>query len=134
MFWGPSGLFWELGSGSRIIVGSTHIVQQLFFSMFDIDLILGSFFTFCGHNWPFLWGSKTVLKSTQAVEQLSLSMLPSILTFEFDLILGLFLTFWPLMGCFLGRSRVWKLVWGLLLELNNFYFLCFLQFWLLILT
>ena len=36
-----------------------------------------------------LWtGSKTVLGSTHVVEQLSFSMLPSILTFDFDLILG----------------------------------------------
>ena len=36
------------------------------------------------------------------VEQLSFSMLPSILTFDFDLILGSFLTFWGPNGLFLG--------------------------------
>ena len=43
------------------------------------------------------WGrgrvQKNVLGSTNVVEQLSFSMLPSILTFDFDLILGSFFTF-----------------------------------------
>ena len=38
-------------------------------------------------------GSNTVLGSTNVVEQLSSSMLPLILTFNFDFILGSFLTF-----------------------------------------
>ena len=51
---------------------STHIVEQLYFSMFpsiltiDFDLILGSFLTFWGPNGPFLglgYGSKTALGS-----------------------------------------------------------------------
>ena len=40
--------------------------------------------------------------STYVVEQLSFSMFPSILTFEFDLILGSFLTFWGPNGLILG--------------------------------
>ena len=36
------------------------------------------------------WGSKTVLRSSHVVEQVSFSMIPSILTSEFDLILGSF--------------------------------------------
>ena len=47
-------------------------------------------------------GSKTVLESTHVVEQLSYSMFLSILTFEFDLILGSFFTFWGPNGLFLG--------------------------------
>ena len=39
-------------------------------------------------------GSKTVLGVTHVVEQLSISMFPSILTFDFDLILLSFFTFW----------------------------------------
>ena len=42
------------------------------------------------------------MESTHIVEQLSFSMLPSILTFDFDLILGSFLTFWGPNGLFLG--------------------------------
>ena len=38
-------------------------------------------------------GSKTFLGYTHVVEQLSFSMFPSILTFDFDLILWSFLTF-----------------------------------------
>ena len=45
------------------VFGSTHVVEQLSFSMFpstlafDFDLMLGSFFDFLGHNGLFLnWG------------------------------------------------------------------------------
>ena len=51
-----------------------------------------------GPLWAFLGemgkGSKTVLGSTYVVEQRSFSMFPSILTFDFDLILGPIFTFW----------------------------------------
>ena len=54
------GYFLGLGKGSKIVLRSTHVVEQLSFSMlpsiltFDFDLILGSFFTFCGPNGLFL--------------------------------------------------------------------------------
>ena len=52
--------------------------------------------------------------STYVVEQLSFSMFPSILAFEFDLILGSFLTFFGPYGFFLGgRGTVQKLFLGL---------------------
>ena len=94
-------------------MGSTHVLEQLSFSMFlsiltiDFDLISGSFLTFWCPNGLFLglWkGSKTVLGSTHVVKQLSFSMLPSILTFDFDLILGSFWTFWGPNGLFLGSG------------------------------
>ena len=44
----------------------------------------------------------TVSGSTHVVEQLSFSMLPSILTFDFDLVLGSLLTFWGPNELFLG--------------------------------
>ena len=47
-------------------------------------------------------GSKIVLGSTHVVEQLSFSMFPSIRTFDFDLILGSFLSVWGPSGLFLG--------------------------------
>ena len=65
--------------------------------MFDFDLILGLFFTLLGSTGLFLgsmWGSKTVLRYKHVAEQLSFSIIPSNLTFEFDLILVLFLNFW----------------------------------------
>ena len=77
----------------KTVCGSTHVVEQLSFSMFpliltfDFDSILRSFMTFWGPNGLFLGlgkGSKTVLASTHLVEQLSFSMFPSILTFDFD--------------------------------------------------
>jgi len=78
-------------------LGSTHVVEQLSFSLFlsiltfTFDLILGSFLTFWGLNGLLFGlgkGSYTVLGSTHVVEKLSFSLLPLILTFDFDLILG----------------------------------------------
>ena len=78
-------------------MGSTHVVEQLSFSLFpstvtfNFDSILRSFLTFWVPNGLFLGlgkGPNTVLGSTYVVEHLSFSMFPSILTSEFDLILG----------------------------------------------
>ena len=64
-------------------MGSTHIMQQLLFSlfplilMFDFDLILGLFLTCLVPNGLLLgsmWDSKTVFGSTHVVEQLSFCM------------------------------------------------------------
>ena len=73
-FWGSSGLFLGLGKGSKPVLGSTHVVEQL-----------------------------------------SFSVLPSILTFDFDLILWSYLTFLAIMGYFAGWGRVQKLFLGLLI-------------------
>ena len=78
-FWGHfllfgalTGYFLGLGKGPKTVLGSTHVVKQLSFSLFlsiltfDFNLILGSFFTFWGPNGLFLGlgqGSKTVLGS-----------------------------------------------------------------------
>ena len=70
---------------------------------------MGSFFTFWGPNGLFLGlgkGSKTTLGSARVVEQLSFSMLRSILTFDLGLISGSFFTFWGPNGLFL------ELGWG----------------------
>ena len=92
-------------------MGSTHVVEQLSFSLFlsiltfDFDLIFGSFFTFWGPNGLFLGLRKipnTVLGSTHVVEPLSFSMFPSIRAFDLDLIFGSFFTFWGPYGLFLG--------------------------------
>ena len=50
--------------------------------------------------------------STHVVEQLSFSIFPSILTFDFDLILGSFLIFWRPNGLFLGLEKGSKNVLG----------------------
>ena len=47
------------------------------------------------------YDSKTDFGSPHVVEQLSFTMFPSILTFDFDLNLGSFLTFWGPNGLFL---------------------------------
>ena len=83
---------------------------------FDFDLIWGSFLTFWGPNGLFFGvgvGYKnTVLGSTRVVEQLSFSMFPSILTFDFDLIFGSFLTFGVPNGLFFGLGKFSKTVLG----------------------
>ena len=71
--------------GFNIDLGSTHVVEQLSFSLFlsiltlDFDSILGSFLTFWGPNgllWGLGTGQNTVLGTTHVVEQLYFSMLP----------------------------------------------------------
>ena len=108
-FWGKEIGYFEGWGQVQIVLGSTHIVQQLLFSlfpsilMFDFDFILGLFLTFFGPNRLFLgsmWGLKTFLGSNHIVQQLLFSLCPSIMMFDFDFILGLFLTFWALMGYF----------------------------------
>ena len=60
-FWGPNGLFLGLGKGSNTFLVSTHVAEQLLFSMlpliltFDFALNLRSFLTFWGSNGLF-WG------------------------------------------------------------------------------
>ena len=50
-FTGPNGLFLGSGKGPKTVLWSTHVVEQLSFSIlspiltFDFDLIFGSFFT-----------------------------------------------------------------------------------------
>ena len=87
-------------------------VEEILSFVKSFCLLFSGFFwyiSFWGYFEP-LWGitcyfglrSKTVLGSTHIVEQLSFSMLCSILTFEFDSILWLFFTFWGPNGLFLG--------------------------------
>ena len=78
-----------------------------------------------GYFWG--WGMvRKLLGSTHVVEQLSFSMFLSILTFDFESILGLFFTFLGPNGLFFGgvgvgfKNSFWvlvrfKLFWGLLM-------------------
>ena len=54
------------------------------------------------HSKISLQGLTTVLGSTRVVEQPSFSLFLSILRFDFELILGSFLTFWGPNGLFWG--------------------------------
>ena len=65
-----------------------------------------------GFLWGLMNGSINVLGSSYLVEQLSFSMILSILTFDFDFILGLFFTFLGPNGLFSGWGRVRQLFWG----------------------
>ena len=113
-FWGPNGLFLGWGKGSKTVLGSTHVVEQLSFSMFSsilifyFYLILGSFLTFLGRNGLFLGlgkSSNTGLESTHLVEQLSFSMFSSILTFDFYLFWGNFFSLGGPNRLFLGLGK-----------------------------
>ena len=54
-----------------------------------------------------------MLGSTHVVEQLLFSIVPSILTFDFDLMLGLFFTVWGPNGPFLGAAEGFKHCFGI---------------------
>ena len=90
---GPNWLFLGLGKGSKTVLGSTHVVEQLSFCMFPsilifyFYLILGSFWGPSGLFLVSRSGSKHVLESTHIVKQLLFSIVSSILSFAFDLIL-----------------------------------------------
>ena len=61
------GYFLELREGLTSVLGSTHVVEQLLFSMFPLiltfhfDLILGSFFTFRALT-GYFWGRDRIQK------------------------------------------------------------------------
>ena len=61
-------------------------------------------------------------------EEFLFSMFPSILTLNFYLVLGLFLTFQARMGYSWGWGTAEKLFWGLFLQLNNYIFPSVLTF------
>ena len=74
-------------------------------------------------NFLALWGQKVgyfegwvqvqiVLGSTHIVQQSLFSLFPSILTFDFDLILGLSRLFGALLSYFLVQCGAQKLFWG----------------------
>ena len=86
-------------------MGFPHKAEKLLFSVppsiitFVGDLILGSFLAFCGPHGLF-WESWEAQKSLlgpliNVVEQLFLSMFPSILTFYLTLFWGCFCFFGP---------------------------------------
>ena len=56
------------------------------------------------------FGSKTISGCTHVVKHLLFSKFSSILTFDFDLILVSFLTFWGPNGLFWGRNGVQSLI------------------------
>ena len=55
-------------------------------------------------------GYKTVLGSTHVVEQLSFSLIPSILTFDFDLVFEPFFTFGAQIFYFWGQGLIQILI------------------------
>ena len=55
---------------------------------------------------------KNVLGSTHIVKKLTFFIFPSILIFDFDLILGLFFAFWDSDGLFLELGKGSKTVLG----------------------
>ena len=62
------------------------------------------------------------LESTHVVKQLSFSLFPSFLTFDFDSILGLFFTVWGSNGLFLGFEKGRNTVLGTTHVVEQLYF------------
>ena len=95
---------------------SNHKGGQLLFSLLPkIDQNPGGGFGIFGSKWAILgvWVTfKNCIGVYGVVEQLSFSMIPLILTFEFDLILGSFFYFWDSNGLFLGLEMGSKTVLG----------------------
>ena len=89
-------LFWDL----LMLLNNFYILCFLQFWLLNLTWICG-FFTFLDTNGLFLelgWDSKTVLGYTHVVQHLLLSIVPSKIAFDFDLILRMFLLFgvtWP---------------------------------------
>ena len=122
-FWGPNGLFWD----SKTIFGPNHVVEQLlsssiltFFIWFWDNFLL--FRALMGYFWG--WGRVQKLFRVLFI-QLNNFYFPSILTFDFHLILEQFFTFWAIFGVW-GRAQ--KLFRGLLLQTIDFGFLSFALF------
>ena len=77
-----------LGKGLITVLGSTHVVDKLSFSMIPsiltlIGLNFGVIFDFLGPQWAIFEvgvGFKNIFGSTHVVEQLLLSIVPTILT------------------------------------------------------
>ena len=118
---------------------STTTIVFLFFFNSDIWIcvdfgVVVNFWDSNGLLFWWWWFSKLVCGSPIKLH-FSFSLLPLIVTFVFDLNLGYFGLFLrPKGSIFCSQGKVHKLFWGLFILLNNFYFLCFLQFWLFILT
>ena len=66
--------------------------------------------------------------STHIVQQLLFALFPSIKTFDFDLILGSFLTFWDPNRLFLGLGKGANTVSGATHVVKHFSFSMFLSF------
>ena len=89
------------------------------------------FLSFWGPNglvWGLEKGSTTVLASTHVTEKHSFSMFPSILTFDFDLILGIFFTFGGPNGLLLGFRKGSKTVLVSTHVVKQHSFFMFIQF------
>ena len=85
---------------------SPHGISWSSWSLQDVH---GIFLGFLGKKVGFFedWGHVIiVLEFTHIVQQLLFSLFSSILMFDFDLILGMFLTFWDTNGLFLGSKTV----------------------------
>ena len=137
--------------GLNTISKCTHVFEKLLFSILPsilfcvlIYLIFGLFFTF----WALMGyfgvgvGIKNSFKVYWCIWKTFILYVFFISNFWFDFVLGYFFAFGGTNGLFLGpsllfgalmvyfwgRFRIDKLFCGLLMYLNNFYFLWFLQF------
>ena len=125
-FWGPMGLFFWLGKGSKDVLGAAHIIHQLLFSRNGSIWALIYILNVLTHFWKFLkkiwrqtdrptdrqtyrhtgptykghYSWPTIFGHIHIDRKLLFSMLLWLLTFIVDLILGSFMAFWGPMGLF----------------------------------
>ena len=132
-FWGPMGLFFWLGKGSKDVLGAAYIIHRLLFSRNGSIWALIYILNVLTHFWKFLkrfwrqtdrptdtqdWPIKVTTRDLQFFgyihidRKLLFSMLPSILTFNFCLILGSFFGIWGPNGRILGFMKSSKTFWG----------------------
>ena len=88
--------------------------SQLKLSLAQLSLNLLNFFWQFQPIFGVCLGSKHILGTTYVVEQLSFSILHSILTFECDLILGLFLHFFLVLMVYFWVRKGSKTILGII--------------------
>ena len=132
--------FLGLGKVSKTVLGSTHVVEQLSFCMFlsihifDFYLILESSFTFLAiMTIIIIFGVGVGFDNCFGVYSYCWISFIFYVSFNSDLWIwlnfGVLFTFFGPNGLFFGLELVRQLFWGLPMQLNNCYLLCFFQFW-----
>ena len=140
---GPNGLLFWIGVVFKNCFGiyycswTTFIFYALSILMFDFDLISGSFFNFLSPI-GLIFGVGVWFKYCFGFYSASWTTFIFFVSFNSDILfslhVGVFFFLGVLMGYIWSWGRALQQFWGLLMYLNNFHFLCFSQFWYLILN
>ena len=122
-FWGPSGLFFGVRLGSKTVLGSSYVVEQLSFLCFLpfwhlIFTWIWGHFDFLGPQWA-TFGVGVGINNGFKVSSCSWTTFIFYVSFNSDIWFwfnfGVILTFWGPNRLFLGSGKSSKLFWGLLM-------------------